>query len=387
MSSAPTYSPGVMKYVEAAQKLLAERDAALARMKTMKFDTIAVHGLYTVEEALSRNQGAVIEPLYLSRPPRPTPTPTSSRPPWPTSSRPGATRASPTRRPITSNGPWPCSKATRPASTRPACVTASGMSAIAVGRRSLPGQAEGRPGARSTSSPASRSTAAPSSISPSARRRSAAHECRWVQHPWDIQEWKSQIDEDTRFLYMEMPSNPQQSFTDVKALADLAHSWGIPLIVDATCATPALMRPIAHGADIVVHSLTKSITSGGLAIGGALISRKPITTKVVNDHPLFKDELRRVRQVPALPRQRPGRRPGQRHLRPERPADPALEDGPRQRQLPEGRRMAPEAPQGLPGRLSRPAELPPPRGRQEVHEARRFRRRHRAARSTATAIS
>ncbi len=48
------------------------------------------------------------------------------------------------------------------------------------------------------------------------------------------------------------------------------------------------MRPIAHGADIVVHSLTKSITSGGFAIGGALISRKPITTKIVNDHPLFK---------------------------------------------------------------------------------------------------
>jgi O-acetylhomoserine/O-acetylserine sulfhydrylase-like pyridoxal-dependent enzyme len=51
------------------------------------------------------------------------------------------------------------------------------------------------------------------------------------------------------------------------------------------------MRPIAHGADIVVHSLTKSITSGGFAVGGALISRKPITTKVVNDHPLFKDSF------------------------------------------------------------------------------------------------
>ena len=116
-------------------------------------------------------------------------------------------------------------------------------------------------------------------------------ECRWVQHPWDVQDWKAKIDEDTRFLYMEMPSNPQQSFADVKELADLAHSWEIPLIVDATCATPALMRPIAHGADIVVHSLTKSITSGGFAIGGALISRKPITTKVANDHPLFKDSF------------------------------------------------------------------------------------------------
>ena len=66
MSSAPNYSPGVMKYVEAAKKLLSQRDASLARMKSMKFDTIAVHGLYTVEEALERNQGAVIEPLYLS---------------------------------------------------------------------------------------------------------------------------------------------------------------------------------------------------------------------------------------------------------------------------------------------------------------------------------
>ncbi|MCU0244281.1 MAG: PLP-dependent transferase, partial [Acidobacteria bacterium] len=66
MSSAPTYSPGVMKYVEEAQKLVAAREAALARMKAMKFDTIAVHGLYTVEEALARNQGAIIEPLYLS---------------------------------------------------------------------------------------------------------------------------------------------------------------------------------------------------------------------------------------------------------------------------------------------------------------------------------
>ncbi len=90
---------------------------------------------------------------------------------------------------------------------------------------------------------------------------------------------------------MEAPSNPQQSFCDVKALAELAHSWEIPFIIDATCATPALMRPIAYGADVVIHSLTKSITSGGLAIGGAVISRKPIITKVKNDHPLFKESL------------------------------------------------------------------------------------------------
>jgi O-acetylhomoserine/O-acetylserine sulfhydrylase-like pyridoxal-dependent enzyme len=51
------------------------------------------------------------------------------------------------------------------------------------------------------------------------------------------------------------------------------------------------MRPIAYGADIVIHSLTKSITAGGTAVGGALISRKPIVTKVKNDHPLFKESF------------------------------------------------------------------------------------------------
>jgi O-acetylhomoserine/O-acetylserine sulfhydrylase-like pyridoxal-dependent enzyme len=116
-------------------------------------------------------------------------------------------------------------------------------------------------------------------------------EVRWVSHPEDLEEWKAKIDEDTRFLYAEAPSNPQQAFCDVKALADLAHSWEIPFIIDSTCATPALMRPIEHGADIVIHSLTKSMTSGGLAVGGALISRNPITTKITNDNPLFKESF------------------------------------------------------------------------------------------------
>jgi O-acetylhomoserine/O-acetylserine sulfhydrylase-like pyridoxal-dependent enzyme len=116
-------------------------------------------------------------------------------------------------------------------------------------------------------------------------------EVRWVLHPERVEEWKSRIDENTRFLYMEAPSNPQQSFADIQALADLAHSFEIPLIIDATCATPALMRPIGWGADIVLHSLTKSITSGGMAIGGAIISRRPIITKVKQDHPLFKESF------------------------------------------------------------------------------------------------
>ena len=60
------YGPGVMKYVEESRKLISEREAHLAQAKKWKFDTIAVHGLYSMEEALGRNQGSVMEPLYLS---------------------------------------------------------------------------------------------------------------------------------------------------------------------------------------------------------------------------------------------------------------------------------------------------------------------------------
>jgi len=287
MSSAPTYSPGVMKYVEAAKALLAERDAALARMKAMRFDTIAVHGLYSVEEALKRNQGAVIEPLYLS---------TSQAyadsdeleaalaylvPTW------CYTRIA---NPTTYYLEWVLAllEGYRAGCDTSCCVTASGMGAISQAVDPLlVKQKEGPERINFVSCiQVYGGTFQQFSLR---KMKERGIECRWVKHPWDIQDWKSKIDEDTRFLYMEMPSNPQQSFADIKALADLAHSWEIPVIIDATCATPALMRPIAHGADIVVHSLTKSITSGGFAIGGALISRKPITTKVRNEHSLFKD--------------------------------------------------------------------------------------------------
>jgi O-acetylhomoserine/O-acetylserine sulfhydrylase-like pyridoxal-dependent enzyme len=116
-------------------------------------------------------------------------------------------------------------------------------------------------------------------------------ELRWVKEPGDPEEWKAKIDENTRFVYGELPTNPQQSFFDIKKIAEIAHSNGIPLIVDSTLATPALMRPIEFGADIVVHSLTKSMTASGLALGGAIISKSPITTNVKNENPLFRDSF------------------------------------------------------------------------------------------------
>jgi O-acetylhomoserine/O-acetylserine sulfhydrylase-like pyridoxal-dependent enzyme len=114
---------------------------------------------------------------------------------------------------------------------------------------------------------------------------------RFVEDQTNIDEWKEKIDENTRFLYTEAPSNPQLAFCDIEAIVKLAHEWEIPFIIDATCGTPALMRPIAYGADIVIHSLTKSIGSSGLGMGGALISRKPIVTKLTNDNPFFKESF------------------------------------------------------------------------------------------------
>ncbi len=96
------------------------------------------------------------------------------------------------------------------------------------------------------------------------RMRERGAQVRWVTEPWEIGAWRDLVDENTRFLYAEMPSNPQQACFDVAAVAELAHDHGIPLIVDATIATPALMRPLAHGADVVVHSLTKTVGAGGL---------------------------------------------------------------------------------------------------------------------------
>ena len=90
-----------------------------------------------------------------------------------------------------------------------------------------------------------------------------------MRDPLDLNEWADKIDGNTRFLFGETPSNPSLSIMDIEAVADIAHAAGLPLIVDSTVATPALTRPLNLGADIVIHSTTKSMTSTGFAIGGA----------------------------------------------------------------------------------------------------------------------
>jgi O-acetylhomoserine (thiol)-lyase len=79
------------------------------------------------------------------------------------------------------------------------------------------------------------------------------------------------IDETTRAVFCESVGNPAGNICDVEALAEIAHSRGLPLLIDNTVATPILLRPIEHGADIVIHSLTKFMGGHGVAMGGAIV--------------------------------------------------------------------------------------------------------------------
>ena len=79
------------------------------------------------------------------------------------------------------------------------------------------------------------------------------------------------IQENTKALYLESLGNPNSNVTDIHAVAELAHRHGIPLIVDNTFATPYLLRPLEHGADVVVHSATKFIGGHGTSIGGVIV--------------------------------------------------------------------------------------------------------------------
>jgi O-acetylhomoserine/O-acetylserine sulfhydrylase-like pyridoxal-dependent enzyme len=103
---------------------------------------------------------------------------------------------------------------------------------------------------------------------------------RWIADSMDVSEWEASIDDNTRFLYTEMPSNPGCAISDIEELSILAQRHGLPLIVDSTLASPALMRPLCFGADIVVHSLSKIIGASGMAIAGAVIARHGIRTRV-----------------------------------------------------------------------------------------------------------
>ncbi|MGB2402058.1 MAG: O-acetylhomoserine aminocarboxypropyltransferase/cysteine synthase family protein [Akkermansiaceae bacterium] len=98
--------------------------------------------------------------------------------------------------------------------------------------------------------------------------------------------FEAAINDKTRALFCETVSNPALEVADLEAIADIAHAHGLPLIVDATFSTPYLTRPLEHGADIVIHSLTKWFGGHGVGLGGIVVDSGKFNW-AGGKHPLF----------------------------------------------------------------------------------------------------
>jgi O-acetylhomoserine (thiol)-lyase len=271
---------GVEEYVAKAQQYMSERGAHRDRVRNLRFDTIAVHGMYSAEEAFAGGQGGIIEPIF----------PSTSQ----------AYRDSDEMEAALSYRipTWCYSRIHNPtvfyleetlallesygcACDATALVTSSGMAAIKQAIEPLLDRRAGSP--HNINFVSAAQTYGGTFQLFNVRMAERGAEVRWVREPWNLEAWEPLIDEGTRFLYVEMPSNPQQAFADIRAVADLAHARDIPLVVDSTIATPALMRPLEHGADIVIHSLSKTVGAGGCVIAGGIIARHGMVSRHLDD--------------------------------------------------------------------------------------------------------
>jgi O-acetylhomoserine/O-acetylserine sulfhydrylase-like pyridoxal-dependent enzyme len=275
------HQQGINHYLEAAKRSARWHQNYIAEMKKCRFDTIAVHGVYSMQEALDFNQGSIIEPIYMS---------TSQAYRDSDEMEAALSYQIPT---------WCYSRIANPsmyylegvlallegygADVETSCLaTASGMAAIqtAVDPFLLP---DPKNPAGPINFVASTQVYG-GTFQQFAVRKERERNVAWrrVLNSNDLNEWEKLIDENTRFLYGEMPSNPGQAFFDLKKVIELAHRHGIPMIVDSTVATPALLRPLALGADIVVQSVSKTLSTSGFGIAGAVISRKDLTCSIDN---------------------------------------------------------------------------------------------------------
>ncbi len=268
------HTDGVAGYVARGEAMARAEAERRSIMRTKKFDTIAVHGIYDMEAALA-NQGSIIEPGFMS-----------SAQHFENSDHMEAALAY-------LMPAWVYSRIANPtvhyleetlallesygfAGEASAVATASGMAAVFMATN--PFLEKAGPGTNIVAS--CRCYGGTYMLFAERYGNERGIDIRWVRNPLDLNEWAEKIDGDTRFVYGETPSNPLLSVMDIEAVANIAHAAGLPLIVDSTVATPALARPLNLGADIVVHSTTKSMTASGFAIGGAVIARHGITTDI-----------------------------------------------------------------------------------------------------------
>ena len=105
----------------------------------------------------------------------------------------------------------------------------------------------------------------------------------------DLDEVKAAIKDNTRAIFIETLGNPNSDIPDIEALAELAHSHSIPLVIDNTFGTPYLIRPIEHGADIVVHSATKFLGGHGTTLGGVIVESGKFDWKASGKYPQIAD--------------------------------------------------------------------------------------------------
>ncbi|WBQ04002.1 bifunctional o-acetylhomoserine/o-acetylserine sulfhydrylase [Kribbella sp. CA-293567] len=96
-------------------------------------------------------------------------------------------------------------------------------------------------------------------------------EVSFVEDPSDLESWKAAIKPNTKAFFGETIANPKSEILDIEGIAGVAHEYGVPLVVDNTVATPYVLRPLEHGADVVVHSATKYLGGHGTAIAGVIV--------------------------------------------------------------------------------------------------------------------
>lgn len=113
-------------------------------------------------------------------------------------------------------------------------------------------------------------------------------EVRWAD-PADPASFAAQVDENTRGVFIESLANPGGTFVDIAAIAEVAQAHGLPLIVDNTMASPYLVRPLEHGADIVVHSLTKFLGGHGNSMGGIIVDGGTFDWSASGKYPMLSE--------------------------------------------------------------------------------------------------